>query len=319
MIINGGDNTYNGKPMFRGAIMDSGSIVPAENVSSPKAQLIYNTVVANAGCSGASDTLACLRTLDYQTYLNAANSVPGIFSYSSLALAYLPRPDPSTNFFPLSPEIPLYAGNYVKIPVIIGDQEDEGTLFSLVQENITTTGQLDTYVGAAYPNTPQSVVNGFIATYPDDPAAGSPFRTGVANEIYPEFKRIAAIFGDSVFNLRRRQVLYVISSVVNAWSYLDSHLYGTPVLGTFHASDTLEYYDDVTSLETAQTYQDYYVSFINFLNPNAIGSGEITWPQYNTTVPELVQFNANSNAIIPDTFRSNSFAYLQQYPYLFRT
>ncbi|GAB7351991.1 hypothetical protein MBLNU459_g2513t1 [Dothideomycetes sp. NU459] len=320
MIINGGDNTYNGNALFRGAIMDSGSIVPAEPVTDSKAQAVYNQVVANAGCSGASDTLACLRTVPYQTLLAATNSLPGIFSYQSLALAYLPRPDPANNFFPVSPEVPVLQGSgYAKVPFIIGDQEDEGTLFSLDQENITTTAELVSYVSAAYPNTPQSVTAGLVATYPDDITAGSPFRTGLLNAIYPQYKRLAAIFGDSVFNLRRRQLLYAVSSTVNTWSYLDSHLYGTPVLGTFHASDVLEIYDDLPSLVTALTFQNYYVSFVNYLDPNAIDSGEIEWPQYSTSNPELVQFQALSNNLLADTFRSASFNYLQQYPTSFRT
>lgn len=48
-IINGGDNTYNGKALFRGAIMDSESLAPATNVSSAKPQAIYNQVAEVAG------------------------------------------------------------------------------------------------------------------------------------------------------------------------------------------------------------------------------------------------------------------------------
>lgn len=73
MIVNSGDNTYNGKALFRGAIMNSGSIVPAVDVAHPKAQAVYDTVVNAAGCSGSSDTLACLRGLDYEAFMRAAN------------------------------------------------------------------------------------------------------------------------------------------------------------------------------------------------------------------------------------------------------
>jgi hypothetical protein len=80
--------------------MDSGSVVPADPVTAPQAQNVYDTVAAAAGCSGA-DSLACLRSVSYETFLNAASSVPGIFSYRSLDLSYLPRPDPSDSKFPL--------------------------------------------------------------------------------------------------------------------------------------------------------------------------------------------------------------------------
>jgi len=301
--------------------MNSGSFVPAEPVDTEKAQVVYDTVVANAGCSGSADTLACLRTVDYTTLLNAVNSVPGIFGYSGVNLAYLPRPDPSDNFFSSSPEVPLYNGAFAKVPVIIGDQEDEGTLFSLSQSNITTDSELNDYFAAGFPTTPRAVVEGYTATYPDDPAAGSPFRTGALNNIYPQFKRLAAITGDIVFNLRRRQYLSVVSSQVPAWSFLDSHLYGTAVLGTFHASDTLEYYNSVPSLTTAATYRQAYVSFINFLDPNAIAAAApiINWPQYSTSSPQLLQLQAASNNLLADTFRNSSYSYLQANPNAFRT
>merc|ERR1712070_1248520 len=131
-IINGGDNTYNGKPLFRGAIMNSGSIIPANTVTTPKAQTVYDTVVSAAGCSGSEDKLACLRAAPYQTFLRAVNSVPGILSYRAVDLSYLPRPDPGDNFFALSPEVSVQNGQIAKVPVIVGDQRDEGTLFSLL-------------------------------------------------------------------------------------------------------------------------------------------------------------------------------------------
>lgn len=71
MALYNGDHTYNGKPLFRAAIMDSGTIVPADPVDCAKSQVVYDTVVKNAGCAGVTDTLACLRGLDYTTFLNA--------------------------------------------------------------------------------------------------------------------------------------------------------------------------------------------------------------------------------------------------------
>lgn len=44
MLLYNGDHTYKGKALFRGGIMNSGSIVPADPVDCPKGQLIYDTV-----------------------------------------------------------------------------------------------------------------------------------------------------------------------------------------------------------------------------------------------------------------------------------
>lgn len=195
LLINNGDNKYRGKPLYIAAIMDSGSAVPTTDVATQRPQAIFDTVVQNAGCSSASNKLSCLRSLPYQQYLNAANSVPGIFSYRSLDLSYLPRFDPHDSFFPRSPGISSSSG-IAQVPLIIGDQEDEGPLFALVLSNVTTTSKLVTYLLSYFPEATRADIQGLVDTYPTDPSAGSPFRTGLANELYPQFKRIAAILGD---------------------------------------------------------------------------------------------------------------------------
>ncbi|KAL6801449.1 Alpha/Beta hydrolase protein [Trichoderma sp. SZMC 28013] len=132
----GGNYSYHGKPLFRAAIMESGSIVPAEPANSTKAQIIYDKVVDSAGCSTSNDTLACLRSLDFNTFLLATESVPISSSYNSIALSYLPRPDGTVLLD--SPEILASKGQFAKVPLLLGDQEDEGTLFSVYQLNLTS-------------------------------------------------------------------------------------------------------------------------------------------------------------------------------------
>lgn len=97
-------------------MMDSGSAIPTFDVANAVPQGIFDTVTRNAGCNTASDVLGCLRALyvlakstvpsgqrlevdvlirtycrPYEQFLNAANGVPGIFSYRSLDLSYVPR------------------------------------------------------------------------------------------------------------------------------------------------------------------------------------------------------------------------------------
>lgn len=38
MAMYDGDNTYNGKPLFRGAIMQSGSLLPMETITDSRPQ-----------------------------------------------------------------------------------------------------------------------------------------------------------------------------------------------------------------------------------------------------------------------------------------
>lgn len=319
-IINGGDNTYKGKPLFRGAIMNSGSIIPSATVTGTKANTVYNTVVAAAGCDSAVDKLACLRGLPYEDYLNAVNALPGLFSYFSINIAYLPRSDPADNFFPISPDIAAKANRVARVPVIIGDQEDEGTLFCLALANITTNDQVVTYTAdVILPNNPNAVrdVRELLSTgsYPNQPLigqpAGSPYRTGPLNSISPQFKRLAAVLGDVVFTLSRRVYLSVIQPQgVKTWTYLASYLYGLPVLGTFHASDTLFAFGmlgDADVNPVTNTIQTYYLSFVNHLDPNVKKEGLIEWPQWTDGTRSMLNMQALRNVVFRDDFREAAY------------
>ncbi|KAI2632275.1 sterol esterase [Hypoxylon sp. NC1633] len=312
MALYDGDNTYNGKKLFRAAMMDSGSIVPAQPVDCSRCQDIYDTVVREAGCTNAADTLDCLRGVDYDTFLNAANSVPGILSYSSVALSYLPRPD--SVMLTDSPDVLALSGRYAAVPMIIGDQEDEGTIFSLFQPNITNTDDLVDYIWKEFfPALERELVAGLVDTYDESITAGSPFNTGILNNPYPEFKRLAAILGDIVFTLTRR--VYLESALaaypdVPSWSYLASYDYGTPILGTFHGSDILQVFYGLLPNYASKAIQSYYISFVNTMDPNDGTSTDFAqWPQWKEN-KDLMQFWNDRSNLLADNFRSTSEQYI---------
>ncbi|KAH6885723.1 Alpha/Beta hydrolase protein [Thelonectria olida] len=312
MVLYGGDADYNGKPLFRGAIMNSGSVVPAAPVDGVKGQEIYDTVVANAGCSTASDSLECLRALDYDAFLDAANSVPGLLSYNSLALSYLPRPDGTV--LPDSPEILIATGRYHAVPMINGDQEDEGTLFALFQPNLTTTAKLVSYLKEYYfEDATTAELTTFVNTYSTTLSAGSPFRTSILNEIFPGFKRRAAILGDLVFTLTRRLFLATANTVnpdVPSWSYLASYDYGTPVLGTLHGSDILQVIFGLVPNNAMRSIRTYYFNFLYNLNPNKGVTKYATWPEWKDSKQLMWFETANSNSLTTDDFRTTSYNWI---------
>ncbi|KAF9889508.1 hypothetical protein FE257_007218 [Aspergillus nanangensis] len=311
MVLYDGDYNYKGKPLFHGAIMNSGAAVPADPVDSAKGQAVYDQVVATAGCSSAADTLECLRELEYTDFLNAANSVPGILSYHSIALSYLPRPDGT--ILSQSPDALGKAGKYAPVPFIIGDQEDEGTLFALFQSNITTTDDLVEYFSKYFfHGASQAQLQELVATYPTITADGSPFRTGILNNWYPQFKRLAAILGDLTFTLTRRVVLNIMAEVnpdVPSWSYLASYDYGTPVLGTFHGSDILQVFYGILPNYASRSIHTYYFSFVYDQDPNSRRGSFMEWPQWSKD-KQLMQFFANRGALLKDDFRSDTYDFI---------
>ncbi|KAJ5667596.1 secreted lipase [Penicillium longicatenatum] len=312
MALYDGDITYKSSPLFRGAIMDSGSVVPADPVDGAKGQAVYDAVVKDAGCSEATDTLECLRGLDYTTFLNAANSVPGILSYNSVALSYLPRPDGT--ILTDSPEVLVADGKYASVPFIIGDQEDEGTIFALFQSNITTTTQIVDYLqNLFFADASRTQLEDLVATYTDVTTDGSPFRTGTANNWYPQYKRLAAILGDLTFTLTRRVFLTVANQVkpdVPSWSYLSSYDYGTLLLGTFHGSDILQVFYGILPNWASKATHAYYFSFVYDLDPNSKATSYMDWPQWSTN-QSLMNFFSDHGALLADNFREDTYDFLK--------
>ncbi|KAF2968037.1 hypothetical protein GQX73_g5543 [Xylaria multiplex] len=312
MALYGGNNTYKGNKLFRAAIMNSGSIVPADRLDCSRCQDIYDKVVKSAGCSGSKDTLQCLRDADYDTFLNAANSVPGALSYTSVALSYLPRPDGVA--LPDSPDVLARNGQYAAVPMIIGDLEDEGTLFSLFQSNITTEAKLIDYLSTVFfQKATRNQVAEYVGTYSSALSAGSPFRTGILNSPYSQFKRLAAILGDAVFTLTRRLFLEIATEVnpsVPSWSYLGSYNYGTPILGTFHGSDILQVFYGILPNHASKAFQSYYFSFLYTMDPNnGAPAGTKTWPQWKEG-KQLMNIYNTFSTLLKDDFRSASSEWL---------
>ena len=313
MALYGGDASYKGKPLFRGGIMNSGSAVPADPVDCPKGQAIYDQVVDRAGCASSADTLACLREVDYDTFFDAVNSVPGIFSYNSVALSYLPRPDGVV--LRASPDEIVTSGEYYAVPMIIGDQEDEGTFFSLFQGNLSTTADFANYLhDLFFPGATVEELTELLETYPD-PSEGSPFRTGRLNELYPGFKRLAAVLGDLVFTLTRRVFLdtaTVAHPDVPAWSYLSSYDYGTPVLGTFHASDLVQIFYGFFPNHAARSCRTYYFNFLYNLDPNVGVGSYAEWPEWKEDRQLMWFETAKKNSFLSDDFREDSYQWISE-------
>lgn len=198
MLLYGGNATYKGRPLFRAAIVNSGGSAPAEPVDGVKGQAIYDAVAERAGCLNTTDSLTCLRNKDYPTLLDAMNSVPAFFSYSSIALSYLPRPDGVV--LPDSPDRLAEQGRIHAVPVIMGNQEDEGTTIALFQWNLTSADDLAAYLSTAlFPTFPRRKLKEYVDLYDPPLLQGSPHRTGLLNELYPGFKRAAAVLGDLTF------------------------------------------------------------------------------------------------------------------------
>ena len=80
--------------------------------------------------------------------------------------------------------------------------------------------QVKTYMrNIFFMGTPDEQLDQLLSAYPRDVTQGSPFDTGILNAISPQFKRIAAIIGDGVFQAPRRWLLQHTFGKQNIWEF----------------------------------------------------------------------------------------------------
>ena len=85
---------------------------------------------------------------------------------------------------------------------------------------ISTEEQFRTYVQSLWlPNASDDDIDKLMEMYPSDVREGSPFDTGTANALTPQYKRIAAFQGDVVFQGPRRFFVQQRSGEQNIWSF----------------------------------------------------------------------------------------------------
>ncbi len=168
---------------------------------------------------------------------------------------------------------------------------------------------------------PEEDLDTILGLYPQAIEEGSPFGTGSANVITPEYKRMSALMGDIALQGPRRFFLSAISGKQNIYTYctcLKSYSIPRrsltrlgilvwkrnkdfPVLGAFHDSDvTTNVYVEGGDL------QDYVIRFVAHLNPN--GDTGINWPKWSPESPLMLTLNDGpiSQNITEDTYRKDA-------------
>jgi len=301
MLLNGG----NIEGLFRAAWMQSGAPLPLGSYKHGQWQ--YDALVESAGCTGKADTLACLRTAPFDSIMSGILKIPGKLSYEGLPAGWLPRFD--GKFLKDDPQKLVLAGNVAKIPFVTGNDDDEGTLFSQYNLNITTDSEFRDYITEFYlPNATASEIDTVLKMYPSDPAQGSPFDTGSNNTLSPEYKRISAFQGDFIFQGPRRFFLQERFSFQKTWSYLYNRGKLASPLGAYHSIEMSNMYGTGNGTEM----QDYLINFAYHLDPN--GPSLTAWPLWTSKLPNLLTFLDGSVPIIitNDTYRTEAMGSLTQ-------
>jgi carboxylesterase type B len=242
----------------------------------------------------------------------AAIELPSDLFSAELNVSFLPMVD--GKLLQGDPLALLQSGRYAKVPFIAGSCEDEGTMFAFSTLNVTTNAEFLKYIKEYYfRNISDTQLAALVNAYPDDVTQGSPFNTGTANALTPEFKRFAALQGDRVFQAPRRFLLEIASKTQPAYSYRYMRGSSRPILGAAHGTDVAEFFG--MGNQTDFIAVDAIIYFTRKCNPNAPRDSisllrDITWEKWSSCEdkPPLLTFvdPVPSMTITSDTYRSEA-------------
>ncbi|MBD0272969.1 MAG: carboxylesterase family protein [Acetobacteraceae bacterium] len=176
--------------LFQRAIVESSN--DALSVPLAQAEAIYAPIVAALGCGGAADTAACLRAVPVEAIVNS-----GLAAGPILDGATVPR----------QPRDAFAAGQFNRVPVIMGTNSDEGTYFLSAAA-----------IAAGRAPTPADYANAIQANF--GAAAAQAIEAAYPLEEYPSpGQALAAILTDSFFACPTELVRTSLARTVPTYGY----------------------------------------------------------------------------------------------------
>eukprot|EP01117_Protostelium_nocturnum_P014616 TRINITY_DN5580_c0_g1_i2.p1 TRINITY_DN5580_c0_g1~~TRINITY_DN5580_c0_g1_i2.p1 ORF type:complete len:479 (+),score=149.75 TRINITY_DN5580_c0_g1_i2:197-1633(+) len=289
--------------LFRAAILESGSHGTVRVPPASYWQPVYDKLVKDTGCSTSEDTFKCLQEVSYNTIAplifnaGAPSNAIGHFNFG---------PTLDYDLIPDAPYRSVQNGKFIKVPLIIGDNLDEGTGFTTYvdwKDEQTVRNQMQ----ATYPDLTSSDLDTLLTLYPNNLTLGSPYNTGNRTYRSPQFKRGSSIVGDFAFVAPRRfmQDKYADSGV-NVWSYrfdfatkLDQ-INQTDYVGVTHGDEVAAVYG-AADIPVVRSVVGYWTAFATNLNPNI--PTQPTWSAFNTTALSQIRFEQDQTILRRDDFR----------------
>ncbi|EED24560.1 extracellular lipase, putative [Talaromyces stipitatus ATCC 10500] len=325
--------------LFRAGIAESGGPTALTYYLNASAwEPNYQKIVDQAGCSNAADTLACLRTVPTEklsTVFNSSDITPS-------AMVVIDGDILTESATSLTKQ-----GKFVRAPLLIGTNFDEGTSFGI--PGINTTEQFKASLLYNAPDLTEEVINKIAELYPDIPSLGIPAtlngRPPPGSPFGTQWKRSAAYGGDLVMHTGRRITTEAWARYgVPAYSYHFNVLVNgvTDYIGSTHFMEVAFVFDNTagqgyenavsvnpfaneppTFNELASIMSSAWISFVHDLDPNSnafshkkgINREGLKWPAYDQKNPSNIAFNVNVTGLAyvePDTFRAEAIAYMAE-------
>lgn len=116
-------HSYGGRNngLFRAAILESGGPIGTTLLPLPFYGALWENLTRTAGCWTATDQLSCLRGLSWEAFYNLSASVSEPWD----------NPLVDGNFLTHYPSDMMAASQFVRVPLLISANSDEGTSFGM--------------------------------------------------------------------------------------------------------------------------------------------------------------------------------------------
>ncbi len=266
------------KGLFHRGIMQSSTVYRAIHhlreswYGRPAMETVGKNVSGKLGCNKASDPLACMRKKSPEEILAVSNaSLAGVSSskkgtpYEPIVDGWLIPDDPSDLFD---------AGKQHNIPLIIGSNADEGTLF-IQKMSFWRIRKIRKIIEIAFPDHYEEVLKVFPFKWPKEAKEAMNRITGDVGTTAPV----------------RRTLRNMEKVEANAWQYFFSHRrsdYLGKKFGAYHGSEIRFVFNSLdrskgrvedVDRRVSDIMSEYWVRFAATGTPN--GNGLPDWPPYD--------------------------------------
>jgi para-nitrobenzyl esterase len=255
--------------LFHRAIIESGNCGFAPTLADAEAD---GVVLAEAlDCDESDDIAACMRAVEPAAILNAL-SFSASFLFGS-GVRWGPIEDGLV--ITAQPVVDFASGNYQQVPLLLGSNADEGTLFVALEESEFTEEDLTAFLDTYFADDAEAIA----AEYPLEDY-------DTVNDA------VALLAGEAFFNCPTRALARAVSASVDAtYLYHFEREVNFPIfddLGAFHSAEILFVFGNslmrivnlsVEDQPLVDAMQGYWTRFAATGDPN--GGEEPSWPTYN--------------------------------------
>lgn len=243
------------KPVpFQQGICESQALEPGitGNFTIDAMQLVVDYVGCNTSSLHSEETIACLRSYDMETLLNASLTTYQSDIGHNIGDIWLPVVD--GDFLPAAPSQLIKEGRFANVTTMIGWCDDDVTFFT--DFTISTAEDTYNFVADYIPTMTAENVDKLLSLYPS-----SDFPADESANLSSEFFRSARIFRDILMTC---QPMYYAENIAKAgndvylydWNQtiLDpivEYLYGQSGLGPFHTSEFAYIFGNLSHYNTS--------------------------------------------------------------------